>query len=76
MYDCDSIITQSILNADSIITRSLLNVDSIITRSLLNADSIIMRSPHDSQIFFQYNMCENVKIRTPFVFPSQSFPGK
>jgi len=27
---------------------------------LYNTDSIITRSPHGSQIFFQYTMCENV----------------
>ena len=33
---------------------------------LYNADSIITRSPRGSQIFSQYNMCENVSRRSRF----------
>ena len=33
---------------------------------LYNADSIITRSPHGSQIFSQYNMCENISRRSRY----------
>ena len=33
---------------------------------LYNADSIITWSPHGSQIFFQYTMCENVSRRSRY----------